>query len=161
RLAVINRAMAERDFPDGKPIGKQFRLRGSAPEAPFATVIGVVENTRDNAVSEEPSPEVYYSYLQVGSDSLSTALMIRTAGPSKEIMKSIRRKIQELDPAQPLPEAVPMETIMKRSMSLERFVTWIVAMLGSIALILSTAGIYGVVSNRVGLRTREIGIRVA
>jgi predicted permease len=161
RFAVVNQALADRYFPNENPIGKQIRWEGAAPSSPFATIIGVVGNIRDNDIAEDPSPEVYSSYLQVGSYFLKTALLVRTEPQSGDVGKSVRQQIQQLDPDQPVNGILPMRRILDRSLGPQRFIALMLALLAAISLVLAAAGIYGVVSNTVGRRTREIGIRVA
>ena len=161
RVAVINKTLADRYFLNQNPIGKQIRWETASASSPFSTIIGVVGDIRDNEIFEEPSPEIYSSSLQAGSYFLNTALVVRTAVQSTGTAGSIRQHIQQLNPGQPVPEILAMRTILSRSIGPERFVAWMLAILASISLVLAAAGIYGVVSNTVGRRTREIGIRIA
>jgi hypothetical protein len=94
-------------------------------------------------IVEDSPPEMYSSYLQVGSYFLQTALVVRTAPQSGDIAKSIREHVQQLDPNQPLTDVLPMRRILNRAIAPQRFIASILAMLAVISLVLAAAGIYG------------------
>jgi hypothetical protein len=77
RVVLIDETLAARYFANTNPIGQRLRWQGPEPGNPFATIVGVVGAVRDTSMRDEFSPELYASYLQVGSYSLQSALVIR------------------------------------------------------------------------------------
>jgi ABC-type antimicrobial peptide transport system permease subunit len=127
---------------------------------PFATIVGVVGAVRDRGLRDELSPEFYASYLQVGTYSIQSALVIR-ARQAAALAKPVRSEIAAMNPDQPIPQIDLMEQVLRTSVGAERFNAGLLTALAVLALILAAAGIYGVISYSVAHRAEEIRIRMA
>src|SRR5262249_42560460 len=145
RVVVVDETLASRYFPNANPIGTRLRWQGNEDGNPFATIVGVVGAVRDTRIGDELSPEVYASYLQVGSDSIQTTLVIR-GEQAAGLAAAVRNEIASVNPNQPIPQMQPLEQVLYGSVAAERFNVRLLTTLAALALILAAVGIYGVVS---------------
>jgi hypothetical protein len=158
--AIVNTLLAKRLWPGASALGQRVCV-WCTPENPgnWKRVIGVV-STASHAALDEPA-EKGNVYLAAGAMQTSVFLVVRTQRPTGEMEQAIRRAIAAIDPNQPVFLTASMRDLIADSVADRRFILMLLAIMGSLALAMSAAGVYGVVSYTTSRRTQEIGIRMA
>jgi len=155
---VVNRAMAERAWPGENPIGKRL-YSIETPRRWVVEVVGLVEGIRQTGPERRSAPEIYWLY---DANPFSGAnLVVRSRIDPLTMVEAIRGELAALDPDIPLSNIRTMEMVLENSMRSRYFITVLTGLFTAIAVLLSMAGTYGIMSYNVVQRTHEIGVRVA
>ena len=165
RVAIINQALADRLFGSDDPLGRRVTWTGEVLSAigmkeDWRTIVGVVSNTRDNGPDQPPPPTLYQPLTQNDLAYYPGAFVIRGEQASA-LAPQVQRIINEMAPTQPVLRVATLEQIRQEKIAAERLNTFLVGMLGLLALVISAVGLAGVLSFLVSERTAEIGIRMS
>jgi predicted permease len=154
-VAIVNLSMARHRFGSADAVGHRVSFNGTD----WITIVGVVNDVKQYGLDTKPSDELYRPFAQGGP--LAATLLVRTIGDPLSVARSIQNDIRTIDPKQPLTRIETLEEVRSKSLASPRLTMILVTLFAVIALIVTAAGIAGVVSFSVKQRTAEIGIRVA
>lgn len=169
-VAVVNDAFVSRYYKDGIVLGRHFRTEGHNLE-----IVGVVGNVQQAnsgcSGSEGPiaTPPIFYvPVAQMSSGFLNLihvwfepAWVVRSTLPASSLVPALRDAIRQVDPNLPIAQIRTIDDLRGAKLESQRFMAWLVAGLGLIALVLAGVGLHGLIASSVNERTRELGIRLA
>jgi putative ABC transport system permease protein len=172
RSVVISDAMARLYWPKGDAIGHRIGLgpqygrrdayTGAATSDAQLEIVGVVSDVRQTRVLEAPQrPEFYLPLDQQESAPRIMAAVVRTTSDPAQLTPAVRKAVASVDAEQPIYDESTMDEVVADSFGPKRLTLFLLAFLGSIALVLSSVGLYALVSYSVSHRRHEIGIRLA
>ena len=156
-VAIISRRFAEMLMPGLDPIGRVL-LRNNQPPV---TIVGVVDNASDVAVTEQPEPTFYVAWEQNNNFGVPVAFVIRTAVEPSSLVPALRQALKDIDPSLPLRKAQPLDVFVQESTAPERFRGTVLSILASLGVVLAAVGIFGVTSRGVVDRARDFAVRLA
>ncbi len=161
-VVIVSAATANRVWPDQNPLGKRVYFKPYPGPQDWLTVVGVVENVRQQSLAESPPLAVYQPYLQV-SDPIYLSNMVylvrSTANPTS-IAALMRGRLPDVDKNQPAYAVETLQDLISGSVAQPRFYSRLLGAFSATALLIAVVGIYGVTAFSVSQRTHEIGIRL-
>jgi predicted permease len=161
RVVVINESMARFYFGERNPIGHVVHDNIAGHEVAL-TIIGVSAETRDHDVRPlENRRRMYVSFMQPIDGLTGVNYELRTLGDPAAIGNLVRAAVREVDPKLSIASLKPLTTLIDESVLRERMVAKLSVLLGVLAVVLASVGLYGVLAYSVTRRTNEIGIRMA
>lgn len=171
-VVIVNQSMARHSWPGQRAIGKRMHVGNPRKGLPWATVVGVVADTKLGS-RDEPSNDQWYAPTQqpatlngFGSSRNLTGpasgyITLRSALPPELMAQTLRSTVAEIDPLLALRQVQPMADVISNVEAPRRFNTDLITAFALGALLLAITGIYAVVAFSVSLRTQEIAIRMA
>jgi putative ABC transport system permease protein len=156
RPAVINQATARKFFPNEDPIGKRIAVTGSAQ---MMTIVGIAGDCRLDGMDSEALPEVFWPMAY--QPTANAWLVARARGDADSIASAVRRVVHEVDAEIAIAEFKTMSEVVGDSLWRERFSAVLVGIIAALAVVIAAGGLYAVISQAVGRRTHELGVRLA
>ena len=159
-VVLMSREAARRYWPDGDPVGQRIKLGDPDQAGPWLTIVGVVGDVLNNPDLNGPeNPQLYVPAAQHPSRAMAIAL--RTTTDAGGLLAAVRSTIHEVDPDQAVYDAQTMAQRFHEQLASDRLLFGMFIAFAFVALLLASAGLYGVMSYSVAQRSQEFGVRLA
>jgi putative ABC transport system permease protein len=155
-IAVVDEVFAEQMWPSERALGKRIYAWST-----WYTIVGVAGRIHHGGLRRDAEPEVYVSGLQTPIAFNRQRIVIRSLAPLGTLAPQLREAVWEVDPTVPVPSIDTMEDRVSVVLREPRFHVVLMGSFSFTALVLTLAGIYGLMSYWVTTRTREVGLRMA
>jgi putative ABC transport system permease protein len=151
--------MAARYWPQGDALGQQVKLGAADSTEPWMTIVGVVDDVRQNWWNPTSRPTIYEPFFQAPRRSM--VFLMRVGSSPSGYVSGVRDVVRGIDEQIALTGVGSLEREITDSIAIIRIMGVLMALFGCVALALSSVGVYGVLAESVARRIPEIGIRLA
>jgi putative ABC transport system permease protein len=158
-VVVVSKSLAAALWGSGSPIGKRIEVPNA--RAKYSRVIGVATDVRHASLDSDDSRAFYILESAWSWANSDAVLVARTRDGSKATVDAVRKAVAAIDPSQPITNVRSMDAVVASSAAQRQIALTLFAAFAMLAVVLASAGIYGVLSGSVAERTREIGLRSA
>ncbi len=155
KVSVVSESFVKHHFPDTNPIGRRVTW---SRDDDWIEIVGIVADVRDYGLDQEFSEVMYQPFDQ---EPMGGRVLVRTTGDPMEMAAVVREAVHSFDPEQPVENFQTMEMQRAESIATPRLTAMLLGLFGGLALVITIAGIAGVVATSVTQRTNEFGIRMA
>jgi predicted permease len=158
-VALVNEALARREWPGESPLGKQVQLGERSEKAPWITIVGVVGDVRPHALDLAPVPQIYLAHAQSGDPPNFMTLAVRSTLTPAAIEQEVRTIAGSIDRGVPVYGTTTMAARVADSLARRTFLLELFGLFAGTALLLAALGVHGTIAQAVRRRTREFGLR--
>jgi putative ABC transport system permease protein len=158
-VVIVNQTMARTFWGIESPLGHRIQPDLSGP---MCTIIGVVEDVKNAGLDKPTGTEIFLPYPQTqGSGNRAASIFLRSQGDPSSLANAVRSEVRSIDPMIPVTNVQTVQEVVASAQSRPRFLTLLLVLFSTVALVIATVGIYGVISFSVARRSKEFALRMA